>query len=86
MIRYRKSVDVLAMLNDAGYSSYRIRQERILGERAVQKIRDHKLPSWQELDKLCHVLRCHPCDLLEYVPEPIPEPVRDTTHPQTDAD
>lgn len=69
MIRYREGVDVLAKLGEAGFTSYRIRQERIIGERALQKIRERKLPSWQELDKLCGLLHCHPCDLLEYVPE-----------------
>ena len=69
MIRYRKSIDVGSMLTDAGWTSYRIRNEHVLGERAMQKIRDGKLPSWNELDKLCSLLHCHPCDLLEYVPE-----------------
>lgn len=80
MIRYRSNVDVLAMLNAAGYSSYRMRQERILGERVIQKIRERKLPSWQELDKLCGLLRCHPVDLLEYIPETprdAPQPTND---------
>lgn len=80
MIRYRSNVDVLAMLNAAGYSSYRMRQERILGERVIQKIRERKLPSWQELDKLCGLLRCHPVDLLEYIPDTsrdAPQPTND---------
>lgn len=72
MIRYLNGVNVLAMLGDAGYSSYRLRQDRIMGERAIQKIRDRELPSWRELDILCGLLHCHPCDLLEYVPEPRP--------------
>lgn len=67
MIRYRTGVDVLAMLSEAGWSSYRMRKERVMGERALQKIREGKLPSWAELDKLCALLRCHPVDLLEYV-------------------
>ena len=69
MIRYREGVDVLSKLGDAGFSSYRLRQDKIMGERAIQKIRDKKLPSWAELDRLCHLLHCHPCDLLEYIPE-----------------
>lgn len=84
MIRYRSNVDVLAMLNAAGYSSYRMRQERILGERVIQKIRERKLPSWQELDKLCGLLRCHPVDLLEYIPDAprdAPQPTKDQPWP-----
>lgn len=84
MIQYRSGVDVLAMLASAGWSSYRIRQERILGERAVQKLRDRKLPSWQELDRICSILRCHPCDLLEYIPEDAQQRRQDATHSDTE--
>lgn len=69
MIRYRQGVDVMAKLGEAGFTSYRMRQDRILGERALQKIRDGKLPSWNELDRLCSLIGCHPCDLLEYIPD-----------------
>ena len=68
MIRYRDGVDVFAKLGEAGFTSYRLRQEHIIGERALQKIRDGKLPSWAELDKICSLIGCHPCDLLEYIP------------------
>ena len=69
MIRYRTGIDVLAKLRDAGISTYKIRSDKLMTEKALQKIRDGKLPSWNELDKLCSLLHCHPCDLLEYVPE-----------------
>lgn len=69
MFRYRQGVDVLAMLNESGYSTYRLRHERIMGERVMQKFRDGKLPSWEELNKLCRLLRCHPSDLIEYRPD-----------------
>ena len=74
LIRYRCGIDVMSMLNDAGWSSYRIRQERVIGERSIQKIRDRQLPSWNELDKLCSLLHCHPVDLLEYIPDAPQEP------------
>lgn len=68
MIRYRSNINVIAMLSSVGYNPGRIRKERILGEKALQKIRDGKLPSWNELDKLCNLLHVHPVDLLEYIP------------------
>lgn len=70
LIKYRNGLDVIAKLGEAGFSTYRIRADKLLTEKALQKIRDGKLPSWHELDRLCSLLRCHPCDLLEYVPEP----------------
>lgn len=69
MIRYRQGIDVISMLSQAGYNSGVIRREKIMSEKALQKIRDKKLPSWNELDKLCRLLRVHPVDLLEYIPD-----------------
>lgn len=69
MIRYRPGVNVLAMLSAAGYNTGEIRRRKLIGENALQKIRDGKLPSWNELDKLCNLLRVHPVDLLEYIPD-----------------
>ena len=70
MIQYRSGVDVISKLAEAGFSTYRIRNEKLLGEKALQKIRDGKLPSWNELDKICGLLGVHPTDLLEYKPNP----------------
>ena len=68
MIKYRDGVNVISMLSKAGYNPGYIRQHKLIGERALQKIRDGKLPSWNELDKLCNLLHVHPVDLLEYIP------------------
>lgn len=69
MIRYRPGVNVIAMLANAGYNTGTIRREKLIGENALQKIRDGKLPSWNELNKLCKLLNVHPVDLLEYIPD-----------------
>lgn len=69
MIKYRPGVDVLAMLASRGYNTGVIRREKLLGENALQKIREGKLPSWNELNKLCNLLHVHPSDLLQYIPD-----------------
>ena len=70
MIRYTKDANVVDRLRAAGYTSYRIRQEHIFGERVLQKFRMGKeLPSWNELNTLCDLLQCQPWDLIEYVPD-----------------
>lgn len=69
MIRYRAGVNVIAMLANAGYNTGEIRRQKLIGENALQKIRDGKLPSWNELNKLCNLLHVHPVDLLEYIPD-----------------
>lgn len=63
MIQYR--IDILAALKEAGYSSYRLRKEKIFGERVIQQLRDKEPFSWEVLARLCTLLNCQPGDLLE---------------------
>ena len=67
MFRYR--VNILAELKKKGYSSYRLRQERILSEGTLQKMRsgDTSL-TLESLDKVCEIFQCQLSDLVEWVP------------------
>ena len=67
MIAYK--IDVLQALRDAGWSSYRIRVEHLIGQREVQKLREGKLVSWAVLDRICRVLQLQPGELIEFRPE-----------------
>lgn len=60
-------MDVLSALKDAGYSSYRIRKEKLLGEATLQKIRSKGLVSWENITTICQLLNCQPGDIVEYV-------------------
>lgn len=66
-IRYR--VDVLQALRDKGYSSYKLRADKLFGQRTIQQLRDGEIVSLANLDTLCRLLECQPGDLLEYVPD-----------------
>lgn len=66
-IRYK--INVLETLKQKGISSYKLRQEKIIGERQLTQIRNGEIVSIACLDKLCHLLKCQPGDLLEYVEE-----------------
>lgn len=66
MIVYK--IDVMAALKSAGYSAYRLRHEKILGEFTMQKIRDGEPITWLVLGKICDILGCQPGDLIENVP------------------
>ena len=68
MIRYKHGINVLDMLKNAGFTTYRIARENILGQSTLQKFRTGKLPSWNELDKVCTICNCNPWDILEYIP------------------
>ena len=60
-------VDVLAKLKAAGYSTYRIRKDRLLGEATVQRLRDGEPVSWENIATICRLLNCQPGDIMEYV-------------------
>ena len=63
-IRYK--LDILDALKQAGYSTYRLRKEKILGERVIQQLRDGELVSWKTIETICGILNCQPGDLVEY--------------------
>ena len=48
--------DLLEALKAKGYTSYRLRKDKLLGEATLTKIRAGGLPSWHELDTLCSLL------------------------------
>lgn len=66
-IKYK--TDIIADLKNKGFSTYRIRKEKLIGESTLQKIRNGELVSWENIDTLCELLDCQPGDILEYVPE-----------------
>ena len=66
-VRYK--IDVMAALNERGYSSTRIREEKLIGQSYLQQIRHGELVSWKTIDTLCRLLECQPGDIVEYVPD-----------------
>lgn len=66
-VKYK--IDVLAALKDAGYTTYKLRQEKLLGESVLQQLRKGELVSWANISRLCSMLEIQPGDLLKYVPD-----------------
>ena len=62
-------IDILEALKKAGYTTYRLRNEKIIGERVIQQLRQKELVSWKTLDTICALLECQPGDLIEYIKE-----------------
>jgi len=67
MLKYK--IDILEALKEKGFSTARIRKEKLLNESALQYIREGKPIGPKPLDDLCALLDCQPGDLLEYVKE-----------------
>ena len=70
----RLKIDVLEALKSAGYTSYRLRKDRLLGESVLTKLRNGVLPSWHELDVCCKLLNRQPGDFLTWVPDETQQP------------
>ena len=70
MIRYR--MEILPALKVAGYSTNKIRTDKLMGQATLQQLRHGELASWKTIDTVCRLLDCQPGDLLEYVPDEIP--------------
>ncbi len=66
MLRYK--INILEELKKAGYSSYRMRQEKVLAESTLQRIREGNTSiELESLGVICNILRCQPGDLVEWV-------------------
>ncbi|WP_418441586.1 helix-turn-helix domain-containing protein [Candidatus Allofournierella excrementavium] len=66
-IRYK--IDVLAALKAAGYSSTRLRKEKLMGQATMTQLRRGELVSWLNIGTICRLLNCQPGDIMEYVDE-----------------
>lgn len=67
MLRYK--IDVLKELKNNGYSTYRLRNDKLMGEAQIQKIRSGEIASKESLNTVCKLLGCQPGDFMEYVPD-----------------
>lgn len=66
MLKYK--INILQELKKAGYSSTRLRREKIMGESMIQKIRTGSTAiNLSSLGIVCKILHCQPGDLVEWV-------------------
>ena len=68
-IQYK--IDVLAELKKVGYTTTKIREEKLLGQSYLQQLRHGELVSWKAIDTICELLDCQVGDIVEYVKEPV---------------
>lgn len=59
--------DILNKLKEKGYSTARLRKEKIFGEKTMQDFRANAIIPYKTIDKLCKILECQPGDIMEYV-------------------
>lgn len=59
-------IDILAELKEKGYSTYKLRRDKLLAESTIQTIRSGGLVSWENIARICALLNCQPGDILEF--------------------
>ena len=64
-IKYKD--DILARLKDQGYTTSRLRKEKVFGEKTMQDFRRGAAIPYKTIDKLCKLLGCQVGDVIEYV-------------------
>lgn len=60
-------INVLEALKDEGYSSARLRREKLLNESAIQYIREGKPVGPVPLNQICKLLDMQPGNIIKYV-------------------
>ncbi|WP_455719009.1 helix-turn-helix domain-containing protein [Anaerosporobacter sp.] len=62
-------INVLDHLKNQGYTTYKLRKDKILAESTIQKLRKGEPISWENIETLCKLLDCQPGDIMEYTEE-----------------
>ena len=73
MIKYK--IDIMDSLKNKGYTSYKLRKDRIFGEATMTKFRKKEHINFDNLNILCNLLECQPGDIIEYIPDTPQNPI-----------
>ena len=65
-IKYDK---LFTLLKEKGYSSYRLRVEKIVGQSILQKLRNGGDIDTRTIKRFCRLLDCQPGDIMSYEPD-----------------
>ena len=63
-IKYDK---LFALMKEKGLTTYRIRQDNIISQSALQSLREGESVTLDTIAALCKALNCQPGDILEYI-------------------
>lgn len=67
MIRFK--IDVLEALKSKGYTTTKIRNDKIFSEATLTNIRNNKPVTTTTLNTICEILKKQPGFILEWVPD-----------------
>lgn len=66
MIKYK--IDILKELSARGYTSVKMRKDKIMSQATMQRIREGKGFTLETLNVICLLLKKQPSDILEIIP------------------
>lgn len=61
-------VNLLQLLSDHGWSTYRLQKEKQIPNGTIIQMRNKKSVSIKTIDKICELCDCQPGDLMHYEP------------------
>lgn len=64
-LKYKENI--LENLKNKGYTSYRLRKDKLLAESTIQKLRNNEPIAWENIETICKLLDCQPGDIMKYV-------------------
>lgn len=64
MIRYK--INVLEALKEKGLTTYKLRQDNLISESTVMKLRKSEMVGLKPLGQLCELLGCDIGDIIRY--------------------
>lgn len=65
---WRYKIDVLKELSNRGYTSKKMRKDKIISQATLQNIRQGKGITTDTINTLCIILKCQPSDIIEVTP------------------
>lgn len=71
MIKYK--INIMDALKNKGYTSYKLRKDKIFGEATMTKFRNKEHINFDNLNILCRLLNCQPGEIIEYVSDDEPK-------------
>jgi len=71
MIKYK--INIMDSLKNKGYTSYKLRKDKIFGEATMTKFRNKEYINFDNLNILCRLLDCQPGEIIEYAPDDTPQ-------------
>ncbi|MBR3346275.1 MAG: helix-turn-helix transcriptional regulator [Solobacterium sp.] len=59
-------IDIMKRLKENGWTTYRLRKERKIGDATVQRIKSNQSISTETINTICELCDCQPGDIMIY--------------------